>query len=167
MTAPVQKQPNSAHCVVCGVKNAGGLHVSFYETVNEAGQPEILARFTGRPHHQGYPGRMHGGMITGILDEAIGRAINIGCGEEAPAIWGVSLELTVRFHKPVPLDVELTARGRITHEVRRIFEGTGELILPDGVVAASAIGRYYKMSLDEIADVDTSELEWRIYPDAS
>lgn len=166
MSAALPKQPNSSGCLVCGVNNPGGLHASFYETVGAAGQPEVLARFTARDHHQGYPGRMHGGMITAILDETIGRAINIGCGDEAPNVWGVSLELTVRFHKPVPLDVELTARGRITSEVRRIFQGTGELLLPDGEIAASATGRYYKMSLDEIADVDPSVLEWRVYPDA-
>jgi acyl-coenzyme A thioesterase PaaI-like protein len=161
----IQKQPNSTHCFICGVQNAGGVHVSFYETVNGEGQAEILARFTGRTHHQGYPNRMHGGVITGILDEAIGRAVNIGSGAALPNTWGVSLELTVRFLKPVPLDVELTARGRITRTVRRIFEGTGEIYLPDGEIAATATGRYLMMELDEIAAVEAPDLGWQVYPD--
>ena len=78
------------------------------------------SRFTGPEHHQGYPGRMHGGVITAILDETIGRAIMIRYGE---AIWGVTAELNVRFRKPVPLDVELTAVGRITSEDQPAFRG--------------------------------------------
>jgi uncharacterized protein (TIGR00369 family) len=163
----IQKQPNSIHCFICGMQNAGGVHVSFYETVNEEGQAEILARFTGRPHHQGYPNRMHGGVITGILDETIGRAINIGSGAALPQTWGVSLELNVRFLKPVPLDVELTARGRVTRSVRRIFEGTGEIVLPDGEIAATATGRYLMMALDEIAAAEAPDLGWQVYPDAA
>ena len=73
----LRKQPNSNDCFICGVKNVSGVHVAFYERTNEAGVPEVLARFTGRSEHQGYPGRMHGGVITGILDETIGRAVNI------------------------------------------------------------------------------------------
>lgn len=160
----MNKQPNSHHCFICGVKNVSGVQVAYYETVDAQGQPEILARFTGRHHHQGYPGRMHGGVITGVLDETIGRAINIGDGE-AVMTWGVTAELTVRFLQPVPLEVELSARGRITRNTRRLFEGTGELLLPDGVVAVTAVGKYWKMALDEIATDEAGELGWRVYPD--
>jgi acyl-coenzyme A thioesterase PaaI-like protein len=125
---------------------------------------EILARFTGQEIHQGYPGRMHGGIITGILDETIGRAINIGEGEH-PTTWGVTAELTVRFRKPVPLGVELTARGRITRDIHHVFEGEGELYLPDGTVAASAHGKYVRLKLDAIAGMDPQELGWRVYED--
>jgi acyl-coenzyme A thioesterase PaaI-like protein len=161
----MNKQPNSYHCFICGVKNVAGVNVAFYETVNAAGISEVLARFTAREVHQGYPGRLHGGVVTGILDETIGRAINIGVGDDAPQFWGVTAEINLRFHQPVPLDVELTARGRIDKERRRLFEGTGELYLPDGTVAVSATGKYFKMTLDEIADVDAENLGWRVYPD--
>ena len=76
----------------------------------------------------------------------MGRAIMIRYGE---AIWGVTAELTVRFRKPVPLGVELTAIGRITHEGSRLFEGTGELYLPDGTVAVEASGKYVKLDIQQ------------------
>ena len=82
-----------------------------------------------------------------------------------PTTWGVAVELSVRFHKPVPLDTELTARGRITRERRRLFEGTGEIYLPDGTVAVSADGRFMKLDLEQISDVDPESLGWRIYED--
>lgn len=139
-----------------------GLKVAFYETVTGDGDPEVLARFTGRSSHQG-PGRMHGGVATGILDETIGRAINIGVDVET--LWGVAIELSVRFRQPEPLEVELTARGRITRDRHKLFEGRGELYLPDGTVAVSATGRFLKMPLEEISDVDPAALGWRVYDD--
>lgn len=161
----MNKQPNSLHCFICGVENIAGLQVAFYETVADDGTPELLARFTARTVHQGYPGRMHGGVATGILDETIGRAINIGAGDDAPQFWGVTAEINLRFHGPVPLEVELTARGRVTKENRRLFEGTGELYLPDGTVAVSATGKYFKMTLTDISAAATDELGWQVYAD--
>jgi acyl-coenzyme A thioesterase PaaI-like protein len=161
----MNKQPNSFHCFICGVKNVAGVHVRFYETTSAEGKAEVLARFTGRHQHQGYPNRMHGGVITGILDETIGRAINIGDGVGIPNVWGVTVELGVKFHQPVPLDVELTARGRITQMGRRSFAGTGELYLPDGTVAVSAEGKFVQLTLERILPDEVEVLGWQVYPD--
>ena len=92
----MQKQPNSALCFVCGLKNVAGVQVRFYETLAADGSPEILARFSGQPAHQGYPGRMHGGVLTGVLDETIARAVNHGSGVNVEE-WGITAELTTRF----------------------------------------------------------------------
>jgi uncharacterized protein (TIGR00369 family) len=154
----MKKQPTSRMCFVCGESNPAGMHVRFYE--GEDGS--LLARFTGADHHQGYPGRMHGGVITAIMDETMGRAIMITHGE---AVWGVTAELSIRFRKPVPLDVELTAIGRIVSEKSRTFEGTGELYLPDGSVAAEGIGKYVKLDISRIADFDAEREQWYIRPD--
>jgi acyl-coenzyme A thioesterase PaaI-like protein len=161
----MRKQPNSHHCVVCGIRNELSLKVRFYDTVGEDGEPELLARFTAGSIHQGYPGRLHGGLATGILDETMGRAVNSGKSEGEATAWGVAVELQTRFHKPVPLDVELTARGRIADPQRRIFQGSGEIYLPDGSVAVSATGRFIRLPLDEISGIDPEELGWRVYPD--
>ena len=80
------KQENSKMCFVCGLKNRYGLKAQFYETENN----EIVAIFKGEEEHQGYPGRLHGGIAASILDETIGRAININSENE---LWGVTLEL--------------------------------------------------------------------------
>lgn len=161
----MEKQPNSYHCIVCGVRNNASVQVTFYDTVSQGGDPEVLARFTGRSIHQGYPGRMHGGVATGILDEVIGRAINTNREEGSPTIWGVAVELSARFHLPVPLEIELTARGRITREGRRLFEGTGEIYLPDSSLAVAAKAKFVKLPLDAISEIDPQELGWRVYPD--
>ncbi len=52
--------------------------------------------------------------------------------------------------------------GRITKDSSRIFEGTGELLLPNGEIAATAHGRYMKMSIDKISDSREEELDWQL-----
>jgi len=149
------KQPNSRMCLVCGLKNSFGLHSAFYELDNK----EILAVFKPREEHQSYPGRLHGGIISTILDEAMGRAIMMHSEDE---FWGVTVDLQVRFKKPVPLDEELRVVGRITMDSHRFFEGTGELLLADGTVAAEGHGKYLKVPLEKIADFDVDHQEWRV-----
>jgi uncharacterized protein (TIGR00369 family) len=154
----MRKQPSSRMCFVCGESNPAGVRVRFYE--QEDGS--LLARFTGVDHHQGYPGRMHGGVITAIMDETMGRAIMIARGE---AIWGVTAELTIRFRKPVPLGVELTATGRIVSEKTRVFEGAGELYLPDGTVAVEGNGKYVKLDISQLGEWEPEREQWYVRPD--
>lgn len=151
----VKKQPNSKLCLVCGLKNALGLKAEFYELENG----DLCAIFLPCEEHQSYPGRMHGGIAAAILDETIGRAV---LGEMGKEIWGVTLELTTNFRKPVPLDQPLKVFGRITRDRGRIFEGSGELVLPSGEVAVTATGRFMKLPLDKIADFDAEANEWRV-----
>jgi len=151
-----KKHQNSKHCFVCGLKNDFGIKAGFFELENN----ELVATFTPCEMHQSYPGRLHGGISSAILDETIGRAIMI----EHKEIWGVTVELNVKYKRPVPYDVELRVVGRITSQNRRFFEGTGELILPDGKVAVTAWGKYIKLPLDKIADWDHDAEDWKITP---
>ncbi len=160
----MQKQPNSSYCFVCGLKNVARVKVRFYETVAADGTAEILARFSGQPIHQGYPGRMHGGVLTGVLDETIARAINYGSGVDV-ARWGITAELTTRFLQPVPLEVEISARGRVLTQNRRIFTGSGEICLPDGTVAVRAEGKFLKLPLNAISGPDVELPGWQLYAD--
>lgn len=131
-------------CFVCGNRNDFGLHANFFETSNN----ELVALIHPSDQHQGYPGRMHGGIAATILDETIARSITIGKDEQ---IWGVTMELKTKFRKPVPLGEEIRIVGRVTSEGSRSFEGTGEIILPNGDVAVSAEGRYMKLKIEKIS----------------
>ncbi len=151
----VKKQESSKSCFVCGTKNDFGLKTEFFEI--ETG--ELRARFTAGDFHQSYPGRLHGGIAAAVLDETIGRAVNAASGS---GVWGVTADLSIRYRKPVPLNVELVATGRITKDGGRVFEGSGEILLPDGTVAVEASGRYVKFPIDKIADFDPEEEDWRV-----
>jgi acyl-coenzyme A thioesterase PaaI-like protein len=151
------KQPNSKMCLVCGLKNQFGLRSFFYEL----GNGDLLAIFKPMEEHQSYPGRLHGGIATAILDETIGRAIMI---KHAGDIWGVTLEFTTRYKQPIPLTEELRVIGRVTKETNRHFEGSGEILLPDGAIAAEGRGKFLKMPIEKIADFDFEAQEWRVTP---
>jgi acyl-coenzyme A thioesterase PaaI-like protein len=159
------KQPNSHDCFICGIRNEAGVRAAFYETQTPDGTPAVEARWIGRADHQGYPGRMHGGVSAGVLDEVMARCITMGDVALEPPVWGVTAEMSVRYLAPVPLGVELTALGWITRERSRLFETEAELRLPDGTVAARATGKYLKLPLDDIAGIDTNTLGWRVYAD--
>lgn len=152
-----KKQPNSKMCLVCGLKNPFSLRTAFYELENE----ELLAVFTPKEEHQSYPGRLHGGMAAAILDETIGRAIMMRYEED---VWGVTMEFTSRYKKPLPLNEELRVISRITKDTSLVFEGTGEILLKDGTVAVEGRGKYLKLPLEKIADFDTDHLEWQVVP---
>ncbi len=150
------KQENSKMCMVCGLKNQFGLKASFYELEND----ELLAIFRPSEEHQSYPGRLHGGIATAVLDETIGRAILM----KEQDLWGVTINFSTRFRKPVPIDEEIRVIGRVDHIANRYFEGSGEIRLKDGSVAVEGKGKFIKLAIDDIADFDTEEQEWRITP---
>jgi uncharacterized protein (TIGR00369 family) len=142
----------SRMCLVCGTENRAGLKARFYELDDG----ELLGVFRPLEEHQSYPGRLHGGIASAILDETIGRAIMIA----QPGAWGVTAELTIRYRKPVPLGADVRVVARITRDAGRLFEGTGEIVLEDGSIAVEASGKYLRMPLADITEAGLGETEW-------
>ena len=138
-----RKQYTSHHCFVCGEDNALGLNMSFYQ----ADDGSVIGLFRGKADHCSYPDRMHGGIVSAILDEVIGRCIEA----VQPGCLGVTTQLSVKFRRPVPTGVDLKVVGRLTRDSVRGYEGTGEILLPDGTVAASAEATYFKCRSDAFA----------------
>ncbi|MCP3891152.1 MAG: PaaI family thioesterase [Desulfobulbaceae bacterium] len=151
------KQPNSKMCFVCGMDNKFGLKAMFYEL--EDGQ--LIAVFKPASEHQGYPGRLHGGIAATILDETIGRAIMFS---HSGNIWGVTVDFSMKLRKPVPIDEEVRVISRIVSENKRSFEGEGEIILKDGTVAVQGKGKYLKMDIDKISSSDFEGEDWGLVP---
>ena len=146
------KQNNSKMCFVCGMENDFGLKASFFELEND----KLIATFKPCKFHQGYPGRLHGGIASTILDEAMGRVILIKDNN----IWGVTIELNVKFKKPIPLHENVKVICRLAKDTSRIFESEGKIILENGETAASAYGKYVKLALDKITKEDFIDDQW-------
>ena len=140
----LKKQTNSKMCIICGIENTLGLQASFYEMEDKT----VISIFDYKDIHQSYPGRAHGGMITCMLDEIIGRAIWI----DEPNAWGVTISLNIKFRKPTPLNQKLKAVGKIIKNSNRIFVGTGELYDMDGNLLAEAEATYMKLPASKITD---------------
>jgi uncharacterized protein (TIGR00369 family) len=148
------KQHNSKMCFVCGIRNINGLNASFYEVDTN----ELVAIIKPGPEHQGYPGRLHGGIAAAVLDETIGRTITMGKESE---VWGVTLELNIKYLKPIPLGEEIKVVAKLVED-KRVFKGTGKIILSNGEIAVEAEGKYLRLPIEKIADFDRQENEWKI-----
>lgn len=147
------KQTNSRDCIICGLDNPNGVKANFYSMEDGS----CVALFQFKPEHQSYPNRTHGGLITAILDETIGRAIWV----DSPEVWGVTMKITVEFHKPAPYGKPLKCVGRITKQTRLTFEGTGELFDENGVLLERAYATYFRLPFSQAtgdASLHTEEL---------
>ena len=142
-------------CLICGLSNDKGLQASFFEVESD----QVVATFHATEHFQGYPGRMHGGMASALLDETVGRAIRLRYGD---SMWGVTIDLSVKYRQPVALNEPWLVVGRLVEEKKRRFQGTGEILAPDGSVAVEARGTYLKLPIENIADFDPDHEAWRV-----
>lgn len=148
----LKKQNNSLDCVVCGMDNPFSLKTQTYEVENELAVGITL----GEECHQSYPHRMHGGLITALLDEVIGRAINI----YEPDAFGVTAQIDVKFKKPVPLNEQVKVVGKITRNTSRLFEAEGFIENKNGEILAMAHATYVKQTMTKIAGENFTEENW-------
>ena len=151
----MEKQPNSRMCFVCGMDNPIGLKLKFY--TDDEGR--CVARFRPKPEHQGYPGHLHGGIISTLLDETMGRVLT------QQNVFALTGRLEIKFRRPVPLDQELTVIGELTRERSRAYEARGEIQLADGTSLVEGSGMYIRVP-DEMLEEAKEELGfWQVIPD--
>jgi acyl-coenzyme A thioesterase PaaI-like protein len=139
-------------CFVCGRDNPIGLHMHFYLD----GDGCVYADYIPRDEHQGYPGVMHGGLLTTMLDELIGRTAI------ASDLWCMTAKLELRFRRPVPIGEPLKLKGEITKKTGRLLEGHGEIRLADGSLAVEAHGTYLRIPEEQIDQYKTALQWWRV-----
>jgi len=123
-------------CFACGEKNERGLHMQFRREAERA-----VCDYTPCDYQQGYPGRMHGGIVATLLDEAMGWAV-YGAQQ-----WGATARLSVRFRRPVDLTQQLRIEAWITQNRSRLIELRGEVRDKSGALLAEGEGTF--MKLDE------------------
>ena len=146
-------QPNSDYCFVCGRKNARGLHMQFYDD----GENQVIAHYTVPEAFQGYPGLVHGGILSAMLDEVVGRVALIGDHHH----FMMTVKLEVKFRHPVPVNTPLRLVGERVKIRGRIGQACGRVELPDGTIAVEA-----SLVLADIPEpyrqADPVALGWRV-----
>ena len=148
-------QPNSRHCFVCGLENPNGLQLRFYET----GPGEVTADYTVPDHFQGYPGVVHGGIVTAMLDEVTGRAHMHG--EQTRFMYTAKLE--IRFRKNVPIGQPLRVVGQVEKSKTRMASSIGKIYGPHGDLLAEAKALLVNLPEDAINEVNLEDLGWKVY----
>lgn len=150
------RQPNSDNCFVCGRRNPRGLYMVFYDD----GENEVFSEYTVGEDYQGYPGIVHGGVVASMLDEVVARVAMIG----DPHHFMLSVKLQVKYRHAVPTSTPLKVVGRIVKLRGRLGRAVGQVLLPDGQVAAEA-----EMTLADVPDefvnnVNMDALGWYVDP---
>jgi|YNPNPStandDraft_1061719.scaffolds.fasta_scaffold32419_1 uncharacterized protein (TIGR00369 family) len=136
--------PYSHWCYVCGRDNPIGFKVVFR---SEGGR--IKLEYTPELHRQGYLGVVHGGVISTLLDEAMGWAPTL-----VRKRFFVTGELTIRYIKPFPVEKTMVIEAWAEKVTNRMAIARGELKDREGGLYAKAQGKYLPMSLDETMAID-------------
>ncbi len=128
--APFNVEADSG-CFVCGVDNPAGLNARF-DVHRENGSAS--AQLTLGQQYQGWKDVIHGGILATLLDEVAIYACR-SRGEQF-----VTVEISVRFRKPVPVGSLIDLRGQIVENKRKIFSVKSKIEI-DGILYAEATVR--------------------------
>jgi acyl-coenzyme A thioesterase PaaI-like protein len=109
MTVPTQQSlevtRKQAHpdCISCSLENASGLALEFSVRDDKG----VQAEFSCDRLYQGYPGFLHGGISSLLMDSAMANCLF------AHRIVAVTARLIVRFLLPVAIDQPAVAKAWI------------------------------------------------------
>ncbi len=132
--APLRAEIESA-CFVCGPSNPRGLRIRYARSADGS----VAATWTPEPTWEGFPGIVHGGIVSTILDEAMSKAV------AASRCRALTAELKVRFRRPVPPGRELAIRGWILDRHKRRIRTEAVVTGADGEELAHAWGVFLTM----------------------
>ena len=153
-------QPNSKMCFICGLENPVGLKLRIYQT-----EPGVIeTTYIAPEHFQGYPGVLHGGIVSAILDELSGRAL-MGSDPMTPRFM-FTAKLEIKYRKNVPIGVPLKIIGKAGKSRSKSAEGwAGIYDTRSGELLAEANSLLVNVPEDQFDVQDLERLGWKIYPD--
>ncbi len=120
------------HCFVCGEKNPIGLMVKY----TDMGNSVIEGAFTPTKNHEGFPGYLHGGLASTLMDETMARSLN------TLGFHGMTARLEVRYREKISLEEPVTVRAKVVKHRKSIVDLESQIVLADKTVAAEATARF-------------------------
>jgi len=126
-----KKLPTEDFCFGCGEENPIGLHLDFTEDA----QGRFVTKKVLTKNYQSYHDVVHGGIVTTLMDEAMGGYLHHK-GEH-----GVTGTISVRFHLPTPIGEEIEIAGWEVSRRRNLVNMKAQITLKDGKVAAEATAK--------------------------
>lgn len=119
-------------CFGCGPHNPLGLKLKFNidgDTLTTECTPDAV--------FQGWPGLVHGGILSLILDEVMNNVIYLN---GTPCI---TASMNIRLKKPVKVEETLYITAHITRKSRKIMESKARICLKDGSIIAEGTSKQY------------------------
>jgi acyl-coenzyme A thioesterase PaaI-like protein len=121
-------------CFACGEQNERGLHMRF----SREGE-RTICDYEPCDYQQGFPGRLHGGVVATLIDEAMGWAVYHA------SAWGATARLAVRYRQPVPLDAPLRIEAWVVRDRSKLMELRAEVRDGAGALLAEGDGTFMKL----------------------
>jgi len=146
-------QSNTHHCFVCGIDNPFGLHIHF----TSDGNGFVPAQKIFSSEFQGYPGIVHGGVISAVLDEAAGRAT---MQNKRPEFILVTGKLIVHFRKPVKINEIIYIEGNTLSQTGRVYQTKSWLKNSNGDVLAEAEVTLVQPGEALIESIELADDQW-------
>jgi uncharacterized protein (TIGR00369 family) len=154
-----ERQPSSRSCFICGRENPFGLKARW---VSDRRTHEVRTQLVIPEHFNGYPGVVHGGIVTAILDEAMARSLLVEGGFDDLL---VTAKLEVVFRRPTPTDTPVTAIAKLVRRAGTRAIAEAELRLADGTVTARAEATMAKPPPDVAAGWEKERPHWKVDED--
>ena len=129
-----QEIPSYRSCFVCGDENPIGLKLKFFGLEDGT----VRAEYVPKPEHCGYSGIVHGGILSAILDEGMGWTGFLPFGK-----YYLTMELKVRFKRPVRPGKTYYFRGRLVKKIGTVYVASGTIEDDAGTVYAEGEGKYF------------------------
>jgi acyl-coenzyme A thioesterase PaaI-like protein len=128
---------NNDCCFACGAANPHGLGLRFAAQADGTQRAE----WRGAPEWEGFPGVIHGGIVSTLLDEAMSKAV------AAPGTLAMTCELRVRLRHHVASSEDLCVTGWIVETRRRRINAEASIMGRDGVERAHAWGTFLQTAI--------------------
>jgi uncharacterized protein (TIGR00369 family) len=134
--------PGYKKCFFCGPAT-GGLALELHY-----GDEGTFCEFVAHEKFQGYDGMLHGGIVTGILDEVMWWTLFM----EKKVICATS-KIEVQFKRPVLCGNGYRASGYLVGATGRTYQVSGQIESKEGRVCASSIASFRAIEKFTMEDV--------------
>ncbi len=134
-------------CFVCGGENEAGLQISIV-----SGDGGARSEFQPDARWEGYPGVVHGGILSALLDDLMFHAIYAVIRQPV-----VTALMEVRFRHPAYIGSRLYCEGRAGKRRHGLMEAEGEIRDQDGRLIATARSKFMIMAQTQMAGFTGAE----------
>jgi len=139
-----KRLPRYSQCIVCGSKNDFGLKTWFFTDFEAVYNTCVLDE-----HYIGYPNRIHGGVISAIVDEAMGWSATI-----KTHLFYYTVELCVRYKNMARPYICLYTTAKLLETKNKIAITYATIYDEYNQIIANAKGKYYPLTPQEQHDIE-------------
>jgi uncharacterized protein (TIGR00369 family) len=130
-------------CFGCSPRNESGLALRMYRV--DGGRLGTDVTFPER--YASYPGVVHGGIVSVLVDELMGDLVALDRG-----MLAFSVTLRLRFLQPLRVGVAYRAVAAIAREANGVIHTEADVMAPAGEVHAMATAAYQPITSRQAED---------------